>query len=59
MSSQFDHPSRAVWESTSEPWRRLIETSLRDINDLVVRAVMRKTDEGGRSTSYVLRDLPR
>jgi Fic family protein len=30
------------------------DTALRDINDLLARGVLRKTDAGGRSTSYVL-----
>lgn len=30
------------------------DTALRDINDLVVRGVLRKTDAGGRSTGYEL-----
>lgn len=33
------------------------DTALRDINDLVARGVLRKTDAGGRSTSYELRDV--
>jgi Fic family protein len=28
------------------------DTALRDINDLVVRGILRRTDTGGRSTSY-------
>ena len=34
------------------------DTALRDIGDLVERGVLRKSDAGGRSTSYVLNDLP-
>lgn len=34
------------------------DTALRDINDLLARGVLRKTDAGGRSTSYALNDLP-
>jgi Fic family protein len=34
------------------------DTALRDINDLLERGVLRKTDAGGRSTSYELNDLP-
>jgi Fic family protein len=34
------------------------DTALRDINDLLARGVLRKTDGGGRSTSYVLNQLP-
>jgi Fic family protein len=32
------------------------DTALRDINDLLARGVLRKTDAGGRSTSYKLSD---
>lgn len=35
------------------------DTALRDINDLVARGVLRKTEGGGRSTSYELNDLPK
>ncbi len=34
------------------------DTALRDINDLLARGVLRKTDAGGRSTGYVLNDRP-
>ena len=34
------------------------DTALRDINDLLARGVLRKTDAGGRSTGYELNDLP-
>ena len=33
------------------------DTALRDITDLVVRGVLRKTDAGGRSTGYELSEL--
>ena len=33
------------------------DTALRDINDLLARGVLRKSEAGGRSTSYVLSDL--
>ncbi len=33
------------------------DTALRDINDLLTRGVLRKTDAGGRSTCYELNDL--
>jgi len=43
---------------TSSKWAAIAkcspDTALRDINDLLVRGVLRKTDAGGRSTSYVL-----
>ena len=32
--------------------------ALRDINDLLGHRVLRKTDAGGRSTSYELNNLP-
>lgn len=34
------------------------DTALRDINDLLTRGVLQKTDAGGRSTSYELNELP-
>ena len=34
------------------------DTALRDINDLLARGVLRKSDAGGRSTSYELNDRP-
>ncbi len=34
------------------------DTALRDINDLLGRRVLRKTDAGGRSTSYELNNRP-
>jgi len=34
------------------------DTALRDINDLLARGVLRKSDAGGRSTRYELNDLP-
>src|SRR3990172_6016217 len=34
------------------------DTALRDINNLLARGVLRKSDAGGRSTSYELNDLP-
>ncbi|MEM5448368.1 Fic family protein [Paraburkholderia sp. BR10936] len=43
---------------TSGKWAAIAkcssDTALRDINDLVVRGVLRKTEGGGRSTSYEL-----
>ena len=43
---------------TSSKWAALAkcspDTALRDLNDLVARGVLRKTDAGGRSTSYLL-----
>ena len=34
------------------------DTALRDITDLLARGVLRKSDAGGRSTSYELDDSP-
>lgn len=46
---------------TSSKWAAIAkcspDTALRDINDLLVRGVLRKLDAGGRSTSYVLHEL--
>lgn len=45
---------------TSSKWAAIAkcspDTALRDINDLLARGVLRKSDAGGRSTSYVLGD---
>jgi Fic family protein len=47
---------------TSSKWAAIAkcspDTALRDINDLLTRGVLRKTEAGGRSTSYELNDLP-
>ena len=47
---------------TSSKWAAIAkcspDTALRDINDLLGRGVLRKTDAGGRSTHYELNDLP-
>ena len=47
---------------TSSKWAGIAkcspDTALRDINDLLRRGVLRKSDAGGRSTSYELNDLP-
>jgi Fic family protein len=46
---------------TSSKWAAIAkcspDTALRDINDLLGRGVLLKTDAGGRSTSYELNDL--
>jgi Fic family protein len=46
---------------TSSKWATIVkcspDTALRDINDLLTRRVLRKTEAGGRSTSYELNDL--
>ena len=48
---------------TSGKWAAIAkcsaDTALRDINDLLVRGVLRKMEAGGRSTSYALRGLPK
>ena len=45
---------------TSSKWAAIAkcssDTALRDISDLLVRGVLRKSDAGGRSTSYELND---
>ena len=45
---------------TSSKWGRIAncspDTALRDITDLLARGVLRKSDSGGRSTSYELND---
>jgi len=47
---------------TSSKWAAISrcspDTALRDINDLLARGVLRRTDAGGRSTGYELNDLP-
>jgi Fic family protein len=47
---------------TSSKWASIAkcspDTALRDINDLLARGVLRKSDAGGRSTNYELNDLP-
>jgi len=46
---------------TSSKWAAIAkcspDTALRDINDLLARGVLRKSDAGGRSTSYELNNL--
>ena len=43
---------------TSSKWAKIAkcssDTALNDINDLIAKGVLRKTDEGGRSTNYIL-----
>jgi Fic family protein len=47
---------------TSSKWAIICkcsaDTSLRDINDLLARGVLLKSDAGGRSTSYKLSEMP-
>ena len=51
------HPGKL----TSSKWDAIAncspDTARRDINDLLARGVLRKTDAGGRSTHYELNDL--
>ena len=46
---------------TSSKWAAIAkcspDTALRDLNELLTRGVLRKSDAGGRSTSYALNDL--
>jgi Fic family protein len=46
---------------TSSKWAAIAkcspDTALRDVNKLLARGVLRKSDAGGRSTSYELNDL--
>jgi len=46
---------------TTSKWGQLAkcspDTALRDITDLVTRGILRKSDAGGRSTSYELNDI--
>jgi Fic family protein len=48
---------------TSSKWGRMAncspDTALRDITDLLARGVLRKSDAGGRSTSYEINDAPK
>lgn len=43
---------------TSSKWGKITkcstDTALRDIQDLIIKGILRKTDEGGRSTNYEL-----
>lgn len=47
---------------TSSKWATISkcspDTALRDINELLARGVLRKSEAGGRSTSYVMNELP-
>ena len=49
-----------IWQSSK--WAAIAQcspdTALRDITDLLARGVLRKSDAGGRSTSYELIDSP-
>ncbi|MFI5151576.1 MAG: Fic family protein [Bacteroidia bacterium] len=45
---------------TSSKWAKIAkcspDTALRDINDLINKGILRKEPEGGRSTSYILKE---
>ena len=45
---------------TSSQWAAVAkcspDTALRDLNDLIAKGILRKSDKGGRSTTYELRD---
>lgn len=52
-----------LWEGfdgklTSSKWGKITkyspDTALRDIQDLINKGILRKTEEGGRSTNYEL-----
>jgi Fic family protein len=47
---------------TTSKWAKVAkcssDTALRDIQDLVNRNILRRADSGGRSTHYLLTDLP-
>lgn len=46
---------------TSSKWAIIAkcssDTALNDINDLIAKGILRKTNEGGRSTNYVVADI--
>ena len=43
---------------TSSKWAKIAkcspDTALNDINDLIAKGILQKTNEGGRSTNYIL-----
>ena len=45
---------------TSSKWAKIAkcssDTALNDINDLITKGILKKSDEGGRSTNYILVD---
>lgn len=47
-----------VGKLNSSKWSKMVgcskETAVRDINDLLTKGILRKAEEGGRSTSYLL-----
>lgn len=46
---------------TSSKWAKIAkcssDTALNDIKDLIAKGILRKTNEGGRSTNYVVVDF--
>ena len=48
---------------TSSKWAKIAkcspDTALNDINDLIAKGILKKTDAGGRSTNYILVDYNR
>lgn len=55
LNMQFDGFFRKL---TTGKWAKIAkcstDTALNDIRDLVAKGVLRKTEEGGRSTNYLL-----
>ena len=55
MNMQFDG---FFGKLTSSKWAKIAkcspDTALNDINDLISKGVLDKTEEGGRSTNYIL-----
>ena len=45
---------------TSSKWAKIAkcssDTALNDITDLIAKGILQKTNEGGRSTNYILVD---
>lgn len=60
---RYDLAALAGFEGklTSSKWAAIAkcspDTALRDVNALLARGVLRKSDAGGRSTSYELNDF--
>lgn len=60
---RYDLAALAGFEGklTSSKWAAIAkcspDTALRDVNELLARSVLRKSDAGGRSTSYELTDF--
>ena len=58
LNMQFDG---FVGKLTSSKWAKIAkcspDTALNDINDLISKGVLKKTEEGGRSTNYILTNV--